>query len=191
MQGSLLHAVVFKLRGLLMAPLVVLLAVSTYWETEDDAIVCIAGGAFFLSGVMLRLWSQRHLKYRTDKEHGLAVTGPYQYVRNPVYLGNMLILASLAVFCELLWAVPLALLWSGSVYAVAVRFEEVRLAKCHGEAYQRYHQSVPGWVPRLSGFGSRPQSAPASWNAVWAAEWQCAILLLIPLAKEYATHSLI
>jgi protein-S-isoprenylcysteine O-methyltransferase Ste14 len=191
-QFSLVHAAVFKLRGVLMLPLVVLLLLCTRWEWEYDPGIWSLGLLFFLSGTVLRFWAQRHLQYRTGRQRKLAVTGPYQYVRNPVYLGNVLVLIGLAVLCELVWAVPLVVLWTGLVYASAVKFEAARLAGRYGADYERYCEAVLAWCPRLHPLFpglSCPRRDPAAWGGVFAAEWQCFALLLIPAVKECFTDS--
>src|SRR5258706_9323513 len=45
------------------------------------------GGALALPGLFLRAWATGHLR----KNDSLAVTGPYAYTRNPLYLGSFLI----------------------------------------------------------------------------------------------------
>lgn len=72
--------------------------------------------------------------------------GPYRYVRHPFYAGLMLALAggvlaldSRATLAALAALAPL-------VHAVAVR-EEAQLVEALGEAYERYLERVPRWVP--------------------------------------------
>lgn len=187
---NLLHALAFKLRGVLMVPLAVLLGLCRWAEIEHPAAVWGIGLPVFLAGVALRVWSQRHLCYRLKTAPRLAVTGPYAHVRNPVYIGNTLILAGLAVTCELAWAVPLVVLWAGLVYALAVRFEEARLLKRYGDEYRQYLQRVPRWAVRPSTLQlSWPECARAvSWSAASRAEWQCGLLLMLPIAKEFIGH---
>lgn len=78
----------------------------------------------------------------------LVVTGQYRYVRNPMYLTLMLIVAGQAA-----WFNSLALL----VYAVAlwvlfhlrvVWYEEPRLVKLFGASFNEYQLRVPRWLPR-------------------------------------------
>ncbi len=142
---SLLHAVAFKLRGLSMVPLVVFAFLSVKWEWENGPVVWSLGMPLFLAGLGLRCWAQRHLKYRlrSGGEHHLAVTGPFAYCRNPVYIGNLLLLTGVIVLCELIWVVPVVILWGGIIYTLAVRFEELRLTKRFGIDYLYYRDTVP------------------------------------------------
>ncbi len=177
------QAVAFKLRGLLMVPLVAFLLFWTRWEWEYEPGVWGVGLALFLVGVALRIWAQRYLRYRLREGKGLATVGPYAWTRNPVYLGNLLMFAGLCVTCELPWVLPFALAWVALVYHAAVRFEEDRLNKRYGEAYTAYCRRVPRWLPRTpipTPFAARGASL---WRAA-AVEWQCLLLVIVPIAKE-------
>ena len=185
---NLLDAIAFKTRGLLMIPPVALIFLYVRWEWEYDPGVWGFGLIVFLPGVILRIWSQRHLRYRVQAEHCLAVTGPYAYCRNPVYVGNMLLLAGLTVLCELIWAVPFIILWAMLVYSRAVRFEEARLAMRFGSEYACYCEGVPRWVPRcrrLTRGTLGTDADPMSWRRAISVEWQCLSLLLVPVLKEW------
>ncbi len=186
----LIDAAAFKLRGLAMIPVAALLGLCRWNEIEHPAVIWGLGLPIFAAGVALRVWAQRHLCYRLKIAPRLAVTGPYAHVRNPVYIGNTLMLVGLAMTCEVFWAVLLVVLWASLVYSLAVRFEECRLAKRYGDEYRRYIHHVPRWVPRLPALnGSWPGCAQAvSWAAASRAEWHCPILLLIPIIKELIGH---
>jgi protein-S-isoprenylcysteine O-methyltransferase Ste14 len=178
-------AIMFKLRAALMAPLLVVLWLCTTREWERDSLLWPAGLALFCAGVWLRVWSQRYLRYRLKGEDALTVAGPFAYVRNPVYLANTLLLVALTILCELLWMVPLTVVWCLLVYAVAVSFEEWRLMKRYGDSYLQYYRRVPRWIPHLTTGALCPEAKPASWLRAAAVEWQCLLLLVPPLTKEY------
>jgi protein-S-isoprenylcysteine O-methyltransferase Ste14 len=179
-------AAAFKLRGLLMVPGVALLLLWHRWEWECDAGVWATGLLVFAGGVVLRVWAQRHLKYRLREGNGLATSGPYTWSRNPVYVGNLLILAGLCVLCELPWMIPPICGWGALVYAHAVHFEEHRLTKRHGDEYVAYQQRVGRWWPRLPSVGRAIAPRVSGWGRAASVEWQCLVLLLIPMIKELA-----
>ena len=179
----LYQAAVFKLRGLLLVPPIAFLFFWTRWEWEPVLWIWILGLSLFGPGVALRIWSQRYLRYRLREGKGLAIFGPYAWMRNPVYIGNLLMFAGLCVMCELPWAIPFVLGWGGLVYHTAVRFEEDRLTKRYGDAYTTYCASVPRWLPRVPKQASPVGSIVSLWRAA-AVEWQCLLLAIVPLAKE-------
>lgn len=84
-----------------------------------------------------------------DPPKELLVSGLYRYVRNPMYIGILLILLGEAfLFCSL------ALLFYSVIMLVVfhlfvVLYEEPTLAKKFGESYRRYCLEVPRWLPRF------------------------------------------
>lgn len=186
----LIHAAAFKVRGLAMVPVALLLGLCRWHETENELAVWGVGLPIFAAGVVLRIWAQRHLCYRLKAERRLSVTGPYAHVRNPVYIGNTLILVGLAMTCELFWMALPTVLWAGLMYSLAIRFEENRLAKRHGDEYRRYQERVPRWVPRLPTLilPWADCARAVSWSAAGRAEWHCPMFLLLPIVKEIVGH---
>jgi protein-S-isoprenylcysteine O-methyltransferase Ste14 len=87
----------------------------------------------------------------------LVCRGPYNYVRNPMYIGYLMLLSALALLVDspflLLVGVPGWALWSN--YYVS-HFEEKSLEERFGDEYRQYKQEVPRWLPT---FHRRPDRA--------------------------------
>lgn len=84
-----------------------------------------------------------------DPPRKLVVQGPYQWVRNPMYIGAALALCGAAIFYR---SVPL--LGYLGVFLIAthvfvVRYEEPTLGRLFGDDYQAYRTNVRRWLPRL------------------------------------------
>lgn len=79
----------------------------------------------------------------------LVVSGFYRYVRNPIYVGFVLVLAGeTLVFGSRGLLEYTAVAWC--IGAAAVRFyEEPTLARKFGVEYQDYRRAVRAWIPRL------------------------------------------
>jgi protein-S-isoprenylcysteine O-methyltransferase Ste14 len=79
----------------------------------------------------------------------LVVSGFNRYVRNPIYLGSLMIFAGEALlFWRLSLLVYAAAGWAGA--AVFVRwYEEPALTRRFGAEYEAYRRAVPAWRPRL------------------------------------------
>lgn len=79
----------------------------------------------------------------------LVVSGPYAHVRNPMaavgILQGVLLAVGLASWGVLLYALAGGLIWHVFVRPI----EEIDLEHRFGEAYHRYRDSVPLWLPRL------------------------------------------
>lgn len=93
-------------------------------------------------GLLLRAWATGHL----EKNIRLAKTGPYAYVRNPLYLGTTLVAAGL-VIASRRWL--LALLFAAVfilVYLPVIELEEQHLRHLF-PAFDEYAQRVPALWP--------------------------------------------
>ena len=86
-----------------------------------------------------------------DPPTQLVVRGPYRYVRNPMYVGAVLVLLGEAALF-----VSIALLIYGAIFFVvahcfAVMYEEPTLHRQFGASYDTYRNCVRRWIPRLHG----------------------------------------
>jgi protein-S-isoprenylcysteine O-methyltransferase Ste14 len=136
-------------RGFLVAPPVVVALVCLWGEYERDLLVWPLGLLVFLAGWAMRLWAQQYICYRLKTAKILVTDGPYALVRNPIYIGNTLVVLGLVCMSEVLWMVPGALLWCAAAYSLVVRYEERRLTARYGAAYLAYTAVVRRWLPRL------------------------------------------
>lgn len=116
-----------------------------------------AGFALVLLGEALRFWGVSAVgsETRTTGSVGgtyLVTAGPYAFVRNPLYLGNVMIYAGVGVMSLALfpWLTLAALVWFGLQYSLIVSQEEEYLAEKFGAAFEEYRRKVPRFVPRLT-----------------------------------------
>jgi protein-S-isoprenylcysteine O-methyltransferase Ste14 len=144
-----------------MVPPALFITLCVRAECENRLLVWGLGGLTFALGLARRLWAQIHLHYRLKVPKTLTVTGPYAYVRNPMYIANTIILAAACMFAELFWFAPVFVLYCAVVYAFVIRYEEARLLRRYGTAYAEYARRVPRVFPKLA----RPAPAGASVSA--------------------------
>jgi protein-S-isoprenylcysteine O-methyltransferase Ste14 len=118
---------------------------STSWIWSGVPIVA--------AGELLRIWAVHHIgvisRTRSDRLGPLIDTGPFSIVRNPLYLGNILLWVGFAVSARLPWLVPAVVLLLAFEYHAIVRWEEHLLTARIGAAYGDYTRRVPRWVPAL------------------------------------------
>ena len=86
-----------------------------------------------------------------DAPRRLVITGPYRYVRNPMYVGTGLFIAGCAI---LFWEFSTALLWYAIAIALAVNvfilaYEEPTLLSKFDADYREYCRNVRRWLPRM------------------------------------------
>jgi protein-S-isoprenylcysteine O-methyltransferase Ste14 len=91
----------------------------------------------------------------------LVVTGFFRYVRNPIYVGFLIILIGQALlFGSLGMLEYAAVAWC--IGAAAARwYEEPVLARRFGAEYQAYRRAVPAWLPRLHPWTPAEPGGPA------------------------------
>ena len=94
-------------------------------------------------GLLLRAWAAGHLQ----KHEKLAVSGPYQWTRNPLYLGSFVLGMGFSVAAGRWWLPPLFLVLFLLVYLPVMRVEEAELRRCYGAAARDYLEQVSQFLP--------------------------------------------
>jgi protein-S-isoprenylcysteine O-methyltransferase Ste14 len=84
-----------------------------------------------------------------DPPRRLVIEGPYHLVRNPMYIGAGLALASAALFYESLPLLGYTGLFFFATHLFVVWYEEPTLRRTFGQEYEAYCRKVRRWWPRL------------------------------------------
>ncbi len=84
-----------------------------------------------------------------DPPRRLVIRGPYRFVRNPMYIGAGLALASAALFYESLPLLAYAGLFFLATHVFVVLYEEPTLRRTFGPEYEAYCRQVSRWWPRV------------------------------------------
>jgi len=101
----------------------------------------------------------------------LVTEGLYGHCRNPMYVGNVLILAGLAVASNSWLALGLLLPLYLFVCVCIVAAEERYLAERFGDAYDEYCRDVPRWRPRLDGIAETLADHEFNWRRLVIKEY--------------------
>ena len=109
-----------------------------------------------LVGVMLYIWCAWYFTFvgkgtpaPFDPPKELVIKGPYQYVRNPIYVFVALTLIGQAIFFGAPILVLYAVIAVTFLHLWVVVYEERSLKQRFGEPYQRYCARVSRWIPGL------------------------------------------
>ncbi|MFQ5580238.1 MAG: methyltransferase family protein [Nitrospiria bacterium] len=135
----------------------------------------VGGLALILIGEAGRLWAAGHL----SKNREVTTTGPYAYVKNPLYIGTFLIMVG---FCLLArqWMILAVGLTVFFVYYAPFkkRREAERLREIFGTVWTEYDRSVPDYIPRLSPYEKKGEHQWAWARVLSNSEHQTAVSTL-------------
>jgi len=109
----------------------------------------LIGGLVILACFWSFTFTGRGTPVPTDPPKELVITGPYRYVRNPIYVGVLLIFLG-----HFLWFGYWALLIYTVSALIGVHFfvslyEEPTLKRKFGTTYEEYLRRVPRWIPKV------------------------------------------
>ena len=148
--GSLIQGVGFALAFSIQRPNRCTLAATG--STLDLALAVLVVALMCLSiglavGAVRTLGRQWAVGARIIEAHELVTTGPYAWVRHPIYagMGGMLIASGLVLSSW--WALAAAIAFYGAGTVVRVRAEEKLLLDAFGDEYRAYRARVPAVVP--------------------------------------------
>ncbi len=83
------------------------------------------------------------------KNQQLATDGPYRFVRHPLYSGNILLVVGFALAGSRWWGLPLAALFFWFYYPPAIEYEDRKLQRIFGAAWEHWAARTPALVPRF------------------------------------------
>ncbi len=83
-----------------------------------------------------------------DPPRELVVAGLYRYVRNPQYVGVVLIIVGEALLSGMVILFGYAALMAIGYHLFVRYYEEPTLGRLFGEPYARYRAAVPRWLPK-------------------------------------------
>lgn len=140
----------------LRVPMGFLLAAAFAWFARPTARSLACGIPVSLAGLVLRAWAAGHIA----KDRQLATGGPYAYIRNPLYLGTLLVAIGLAAAARGLWLAALFAAVFLLVYLPAVMLEEQHLNRLFPD-YAAYAAAVPSLLPYRRPHAGSSRFSPA------------------------------
>jgi protein-S-isoprenylcysteine O-methyltransferase Ste14 len=118
-----------------------------------------AGLAIAFVGALVRLYASGFIV----KNQELATDGAYRFVRHPLYTGNILLVIGFALAGSRWWGIPLAVLFFWFYYPTAIEYEDRKLHRIFGAAWEEWSARTPALLPRFG--GSRPsQPGDRRWS---------------------------
>lgn len=152
----------FKWRSFTQLPwiIIVLIFLKPYYPpitANIEPFITISGVLISFLGEILRIWTHLYASPGTSgrenylRAESLNKEGPYRFVRNPLYLGNFLIVGGLLIVFSNLIAFVLGALFLAFQYSFIVLAEENYLKNKFGNEWLEYKNSVPRFLPKIKG----------------------------------------
>lgn len=158
----------------------VLAALYLAFGPKPSALTLAVGGALAIVGLGIRAWAAGHIV----KNDRLATTGPYAHTRNPLYFGSFLIAAGFAVAAH--WSLLLIVVaFFALVYGPTIEKERVKISARFPDAYSRWEQNVPAFVPRATAWRDPAAAGSERFSPslyMRHGEWKAALGFILALA---------
>ena len=171
----------YRIARRIRVPLGFVFALFYFWEATPSWTSLACGTILLVVGLSVRAVASGHVR----KDEQLTTSGPYAHVRNPLYLGSLILACGLAIAARNWWVVVGMLVLFVVIY-LPVIFSEERYLRSNFPAFTHYAQHVPRLIPRLQAYaqtGNRSFSRELYWkhreyNALLGAIGALALLIV-------------
>ncbi len=150
---------------------------SYYTAAISGIIIALTGQAVRMATIglvyIIRGGSKRRIFAR-----GLVTTGIFGHCRNPLYVGNIMIMTGLFIMADTilaLAAVPIVMFF----YQAIVMAEENYLRGQYPGEYAEFEKKSNRWIPRLSGLGETFSSMTFNWRRVIRKEYNTTFIWML------------
>ena len=121
----------------------VLFVLLVSWLGRPVPELLYAGTVIIVVGEAIRMWASGHVK----KNKVLATDGPYAYVRHPLYVGNILLVAGYSLASGLWWSPILMIALLLFYYPPAISYEDGKLHDYFGEQWENWSRNIHPLIP--------------------------------------------
>jgi protein-S-isoprenylcysteine O-methyltransferase Ste14 len=130
----------------LRVPLGFLFAIIFLIFAKTALSTLLAGAIVSVLGILIRAWASGHIR----KNKTLAVSGPYAFTRNPLYLGSFLLGVGFTIASGVWWLALIFIILFLGIYLPVMRVEAEDLTQIFGADFEEYKKNVPLFFPRLT-----------------------------------------
>ena len=153
MTASRLGNFFFKIRSFTPIPFIIALL----YFAKPAWYTVVIGVPFIVVGELLRVWAVGYAGASTRARtlgaaRDLVTTGPYSYVRNPLYLGNFLLSLGVCLVANVYELVAVLVIGYFFQYLPIIAVEEAYLLESCGPVYQTYQEQVPRFIPQFRSY---------------------------------------
>jgi protein-S-isoprenylcysteine O-methyltransferase Ste14 len=163
--GDKIAAVVFKHRRFVTITIFVIpMLLKLYLRGTTSLLSLLAGIIIVAIGMAFRGYSAGHLWGKhtvTEIESDfLRTSGPFAYIRNPLYVGNFVVGIGLCVALNEWYAYVIFVTGYVFLYSIVIPYEESFLEQEFGEAYLEYKKHTNRFLPRFRSYKGGTKIAP-------------------------------
>ncbi|MEJ7623904.1 MAG: isoprenylcysteine carboxylmethyltransferase family protein [Pyrinomonadaceae bacterium] len=126
-------------------PLGFLFAIVFMIFARPTPVTLLVGSFVAILGLLIRAWASGHIR----KAKVLAVSGPYAFTRNPLYLGSLIMGLGFTIAAGVWWLSLVFLLLFVGIYLPVMRVEAEDMRRIFGGDFDEYESEVPLLVPRI------------------------------------------
>ena len=140
-----------------------------------------------IAGLLIRLWANGYA-VKTEK---LTSSGPYAFIRHPLYFGTMLIVIGFVFILKAHTPGAILVVLIGAIYYRTIQKEEKMLIERFGAAYEDYRRSVPLLWPRLVPYRKGEKWGFSMERLMRSQEYKLSFWIIIMLLFFYLKEELI
>lgn len=160
---------------------------------DDLGLLAVVAGSALRVGVVGMAYIKRGGVDKKVYAADLVTDGMFAHGRNPLYVGNLLVVAGILLLHGSPWVLGLGAVFFGLSYIAIVAAEERFLAAKFGDAYQAYCRDVPRWRVRLKGLSATLKGFTFNWRRVVVKEYTTlattTVMVLAVLGEEAVFRS--
>jgi protein-S-isoprenylcysteine O-methyltransferase Ste14 len=112
------------------------------------AILVVLGAILVLACAGVFILRGRGTPAIFDAPRAFVAIGPYRYVRNPMYIGGLMLLLGFGLYERSISILFLTFLLFPLLHLFVVFYEEPTLTRRFGSSYQEYLRTARRWIPR-------------------------------------------
>ena len=118
------------------------------FETSSYSIIPYASN-FAISIILLGLATRMYASGFVLKNKELSTTGPYAFVRHPLYTGNIMILIGLCLINGFFWSFVTAFIFLWFYYPTAIEYEDRKLKSLFPDTWGEWASMTPALMPKM------------------------------------------
>ena len=119
------------------------------FETSPDLIFPYASN-LAISLILLGLATRMFASGFVLKNKELSTTGPYAFMRHPLYTGNIMILIGLCLINGFFWSFVIAFIFLWFYYPAAIEYEDRKLKSLFPDTWEEWASITPALIPKMN-----------------------------------------